>query len=170
MEKLCKVRKHIQSLQAGCEPRGGRADTRRTFDFSPLASVLCINISNADNFHMLGLKGEDRELQKLPSNRSSAPKSPSQPEPGGCSQCWGLSGCPAPCPHGWGRFPKKTPLSGWRGAGRQLPFPGSRSSPYGAAEPQNCHRSLCKATFTSLSVAHQRRTRKKEKRARPSSC
>lgn len=28
------------------------------------------------------------------------------------------------------------------------------------AESQNCHRSLCKPIFTSLSVAHQRRTRK----------
>lgn len=26
------------------------------------------------------------------------------------------------------------------------------------AESQNCHRSLCKPIFTSLSVAHQRRT------------
>lgn len=174
MEKLCKVRKHIQSLQAGCEPGGGRAGTRRAFDFAPLPSVLCINIPNV-KFQTLVFGREDPGLQKLPSDRSSALKSPSHPEPRGCSHRRGLS--QQLSADGWRGFPKKTPHFGWRGAGRAGPLPqvtpqvpGSGSSPYVTAarepraESQNCHRSLCKAIFTSLSVARQPRARKLQSR------
>lgn len=130
MEKLCKVRKHIQSLQAGCEPRGGRADTRRALDFSPLPCILCINVSNVNNFQMLGFQREDPGLQKLPSNRISAlhfPPTPSHeaaPTAGGSAAA--QDPCPARCTWMEG-IPKQNPS--WPAGSREGRCPSPSDSP-----------------------------------------
>ena len=127
----------------------------------------------------------DPGLQKLPRNRQSCPAAspcpvhravPTPAPAPRCSDSRGARlvppGC-APAPADVGDAQTSAPLANPEG-GRQLPFakklpndPASWLEPLyncdaraSHAESQNCHRSLCKPIFTSLSVAHQRRTRK----------